>query len=127
MRMPGTDAPSPVESTSTSGQQEPARTIPEWCEGKRICVATYYKLKRLGLTPDELHVPGTNIRRITPEADREWIARMAELTKTKEYKREAERRTALAKKAGDIAARSPNHISEVRKARTAGRRKAAAR
>jgi hypothetical protein len=51
------------------------------------------------LTPDELHVPGTNIRRITPEADRAWIARMAELTKTKEYEREAERRTDLAKKA----------------------------
>jgi hypothetical protein len=111
-----TDAPSPVESTLTSDKQEPARTIPEWCEGKRICVATYYKLKKLGLTPDELHVPGTNIRRITPEADRAWIARMAELTKTKEYKREAKRRTDLAKKAGTLAAESLKHVSKRRKA-----------
>jgi hypothetical protein len=68
------------------------------------------------LTPDDLHIPGTNIKRITPEADREWIARMAELTKTKEYEREAERRSALARRAGDMAARSPNHVSQ-RKAR----------
>jgi hypothetical protein len=88
--------------------------------GKRICVATYYKLRRLGLTPDELHVPGTNIRRITPKGDREWIARMGELTKTKEYEREAERRTALAKKAGKLAARSSKHVSQIK------RRKAAA-
>jgi hypothetical protein len=112
--MPGTDAPSAIESTS--GKQEPARTIPEWCEGKRICPATYYKLKRLGLTPDELHVPGTNIRRITPEADRAWVARMAELTKTKEYKREAQRRTDLAKKAGKLAAKSLKHVSQRKKA-----------
>jgi hypothetical protein len=111
--MSSTDAPSSVEITS--GKQEPARTIPEWCEGKRICVATYYKLRRLGLTPDELHVPGTNIRRITPEADRAWVERMAELTKTKEYKREAKRRTALAKKAGDLAARSSKHVSQVKR------------
>jgi hypothetical protein len=94
-----------------------ALTISEWCRAKGICIATYYKLKKLGLTPAELHIPGTNITRITPEADREWIARMAELTKTKEHAREAERRVAMAKKAGDKAAQSPKHISQVRKAR----------
>jgi hypothetical protein len=114
--MSGTGASSPSENASTLDEQEVARTIPEWCKGKRICIATYHKLKKLGLTPDELHIPGTNIKRITSKADREWIARMAELTKTKEYKREAERRTALAKKAGDMAARSPKHISQRKKA-----------
>jgi len=102
-----TDAPSPAESTPASDKQEPARTIPEWCEGKRICIASYYKLRRMGLTPDKLHVPGTNITRITPEADRAWIARMAELTKTKEYKREAKRRTDSAKKAGRLSILDP--------------------
>ena len=96
-----------------------ALTISEWCRAKGICIATYYKLKKLGLTPAELHIPGTIIKRITPEADREWIARMAELTKTKEYKREAKRRTDLAKKAGKLAAKSSKHVSQVRKARTA--------
>jgi hypothetical protein len=124
--MSGTAAPSPSENAVTPNEQEVARTIPQWCQSKQTCIATYHKLKKLGLTPDELHIPGTNIKRITPEADREWIARMAELTKTKEYKREAERRTALARKAGDMAARSPKHISQTRKASIARRRKAAA-
>jgi hypothetical protein len=119
--MSSTAVPSgPVESALTPDQQEPARTIREWCASKRICIATYHKLKKLGLTPDELHIPGTSITRITAEADRAWIARMAELTKTKEYKREAKHRTALAKMAGDKAARSPKHVSQVK------RRKAAA-
>ena len=105
--------------TVTPDEQEVARTIPQWCQGKQICIATYHKLKKLGLTPDELHIPGTNIKRITPEADRAWIARMAELTKTKEYAREVKRRTDLAKKAGKLAAKSSKHVSQVRKARTA--------
>jgi hypothetical protein len=120
--MSSTDSTSP----SASAEHEVAHTIREWCESKRICLATYYKLRRLGLTPDELHVPGTNIRRITPEADRAWIARMAELTKTKEYEREVKRRAVMAKKAGDKAARSPKHVSQTHKAGIAGRRKTAA-
>jgi hypothetical protein len=118
MRMSDTNTNSPAE-------QKVARTIPQWCESKQICVATYHKLKRLGLTPDELHIPGTNIKRITPEADREWIARMAELTKTKEYERETERRSVLAKKAGKLAAKSPRHVSQTRKANNAKRRSSA--
>jgi hypothetical protein len=101
-----------------------ALTIPDWCRGKGICIATFYKLRKLGLTPAELHIPGTIIKRITPEADREWIARMAELTKTKQFEREAERRTAMAKKAGAMAAKSPKHISQVRKACTARKERA---
>jgi hypothetical protein len=46
---------------------------------------------------------------------------MNELTKTKEFEREAERRSYLAKRAGKLAAKSPKHISRVRKAR-AGRK-----
>jgi hypothetical protein len=111
MSMSSTDTP----SLSASAEHEVAHTVREWCESKRICLATYYKLRRLGLTPDELHVPGTNIRRITPEADRAWIVRMAELAKTKEYKREAKRRTYLAKKAGTLAAESLKHVSKRRK------------
>jgi hypothetical protein len=50
------------------------------------------------------------------KADCAWIARMAELTKTKEYAREVKRRAALARKAGDMAARSPKHVSNRGKA-----------
>jgi hypothetical protein len=52
---------------------------------------TSCKLRRLGLTPDELYVPGTNIGRITPEADRAWIARMAELTPAQDRRRGKDR------------------------------------
>ena len=36
------------------------------------------KLKKLGLGPDVLRVPGTRIERITPEARQAWRERMAE-------------------------------------------------
>ena len=89
-----------------------ALSVAEWCRAKGICVATYHKLKRIGLTPEELRVPGRNIIRITAEADREWVARMREMTKTKEYERETQRRRAMASKAGKIAGQSPLHVSK---------------
>jgi len=89
-----------------------ALSIAKWCRAKGISTASFFKLKRIGLTPAELHIPGTNIKRITAEADREWAARMLELTKTKEYEREAERRRAIASKAGKIAGQSPLHVSK---------------
>ena len=48
------------------------KTVPEWCKA----------LKNLGGGPKELEIPGTRIKRITPEADAEWEARMAELAKS---------------------------------------------
>jgi hypothetical protein len=53
---------------------------------------------------------GTRIKRITPEADAEWEARMAELAKSETARLEAERRRELAL-SGQIAAESPRHVS----------------
>jgi hypothetical protein len=76
------------------------------------------KLKKLGLGPDVLRVPGTRIERITPEARQAWRERMAELAKSETAQLEAERRRAQAAEAGKLAAQSPNHVSR----RTAKRR-----
>jgi hypothetical protein len=69
------------------------------------------KLKKLGLGPDVLRVPGTRIERITPEARQAWRERMAELAKSETAQLEAERRRAQAAEAGKLAAQSPNHVS----------------
>ena len=65
----------------------------------------------LGRGPDVLHVPGTRIERITPEARQAWRERMAELAKSETAQLEAERRRAQAAEAGKLAAQSPNHVS----------------
>ena len=53
------------------------KTVPEWCKARHLSRSTYHKLKNLGRGPKELEIPGTRIKRITPEADAEWEARMA--------------------------------------------------
>jgi len=58
------------------------KTVAEWCKARHLSRSTYHKLKNLGRGPKELEIPGTRIKRITPEADAEWEARMAELAKS---------------------------------------------
>ena len=45
------------------------KTVPDWCKARHLSRSTYHKLKNLGLGPKELEIPGTRIKRITPEAD----------------------------------------------------------
>ena len=58
------------------------KTVAEWCKARHLSRSTYHKLKNLGRGPKELEIPGTRIKRITPEADAEWETRMAELAKS---------------------------------------------
>jgi hypothetical protein len=95
-----------------------AMTREEWAASKSISIATYHNLKKRGLAPEELEVPGTNLIRITAKADREWEARMRELAATDEHKRERERRSATARIAGRLAAQSPRHVSRRKRAAT---------
>jgi hypothetical protein len=67
------------------------KTVAEWCKARHLSRSTYHKLKNLGRGPKELEIPGTRIKRITPEADAEWEARMAELAKSETARLEAER------------------------------------
>jgi hypothetical protein len=82
-----------------------------WCRAKGFSVSSGYKIKNSGLGPDLLEVPGIRGGRVTPEADRAWEMRMAELAKSQDAQLEAERRSALASAAGKIAAQSPHHVS----------------
>jgi hypothetical protein len=86
-----------------------SETFAEFARAEGFSLSTFYKLKKLGLGPDVLHVPGTRIDRITPEARQAWRERMAELAKSETAQLEAERRRAQAAEAGKLAAQSPNH------------------
>jgi hypothetical protein len=89
-----------------------SQTIGEFCRAERISKSVYYELKARGLNPDEFEIPGTRIKRITPEARAAWRERMAELAKSETAQLEAERRRELASIAGRAAAASPRHISK---------------
>jgi hypothetical protein len=86
-------------------------SLKEWRSRRNISTATHYRLKRLGLAPEELSVPGTAIRHITPKADQEWEERMKGLAQQEAAKLEQQRRVEQARAAGQAAARSPLHIS----------------
>ena len=88
-----------------------SETFAEFARAEGFSLSTFYKLKKLGLGPDVLHVPGTRIERITPEARQAWRERMAELAKSETAQLQAERRRAQAAEAGKLAAQSPNHVS----------------
>ena len=98
--------------------QKPSKTIPQFCEIENLSASSYYKLKRAGLAPDELHVPGTEIVRITATAYREWRERMATLARTKEAEIERARRAEQRRAAGKSAAVSSRHVSRRRAGRT---------
>jgi hypothetical protein len=89
-----------------------SQTTTEFCQSEHISKATFYDLRKRGLAPEVLEVPGTKIKRITSQARETWRARMAELAKAEATQLEAERRRELAAIAGRIAARSPKHISK---------------
>ena len=80
--------------------QQPSKTIPQFCEAENLSASSYFKLKRLGLGPDEMRFPGTEIVRITPEAHRAWRERMTELSQTKQAELERQRRVAQRRDAG---------------------------
>jgi hypothetical protein len=93
-----------------------SESIPEFCLAEGISKSSYYKLKKLGLAPDELRPPGTAIVRITTQARTAWHMRMEELRKSQAAELEAARRHAQTAAAGKRAAASPLHISNRRKA-----------
>jgi hypothetical protein len=89
-------------------------TIKQFCVAENMAECTFYKLQKLGLTPETIVFPGTRIVRITARARRQWHERMLELSRSRAAKREHERRVELARRAGAAAAASPRHISRQR-------------
>jgi hypothetical protein len=91
---------------------ERSQTFREFCTAEHISPSTLYGMLKRGLGPDVLEVPGTKIKRITPQARIAWRERMAELAKSKSAELERTRRHALAVAAGQAAAASPLHVSK---------------
>jgi hypothetical protein len=98
-------------------RDEQARTLTrqEFCALERMSLSTYAKLRRLGRGPDEVRFPGMAFTRITPQARAEWHARIEEWRKSEAAELEKKRRSAIAKRAGERAAKSPLHVSKKRK------------
>jgi hypothetical protein len=107
---------------SVEERPERAQTIGEFCAAENISVASYYKMRRLGVGPREERVPGTAIIRVTPEARRAWHLLLAEMRHSREAELEERRRSAHATHAGKIAAASLLHVSRKRDT-SGGRRK----
>src|SRR5262245_23900614 len=87
-----------------------AFTIREFCKAHGLCISSYYKLKRLGFAPREMHLAG-NIIRISIEAAAEWRAarenpKAAEID---EFALLAEQRKERSRKAAKKAIESPEH------------------
>ena len=85
-------------------------TIIAWCRMRGINPATFYNWQAKNRAP-EVTDTGVGGPRITPEADQQW-EKHAAFAKSDEARKEAERRTAKAKKAGKLAAKSPLHVSK---------------
>jgi hypothetical protein len=92
-------------------------TVQEFCRTESMSLSTYYKMRRLGYAPTELHIPQTAVVRITHEAHREWRERMVKLGQSKQAELERQRRSAQRRAAGESAAASPKHISRCRAGR----------
>jgi hypothetical protein len=82
-----------------------AMTIGQWCAAKKVSRPYYHKLQQKGLGPKTIRI-GTRIVRITVEADREWVERMAKLAEAKKAQRERERHREWASRAGKAAVES---------------------
>jgi hypothetical protein len=87
-----------------------AFTIREFCKAHGLSIATYYKLKGLGLGPREMHLAGSLIR-ISTEAAAEWRAAREnpKAVEIKEFARLAEQRQERSRKAAKKAIESPEH------------------
>jgi hypothetical protein len=51
-------------------------SIPAFCAAENISKTTYHKLRLLGLGPEEMRFPGTDIVRITFENRKKWHERI---------------------------------------------------
>jgi hypothetical protein len=118
-----------VKSKHTPEQSDDlgrAITPREFMVAEHLSPSSYAKMRRMGTAPREFIIPGTRIRRITPEAHREWRQLMAVYTASTAARLEEARRSVQASQAGKIAAQSPLHVSKRKlatQADKAGKRK----
>jgi hypothetical protein len=96
------------------------KTIEDWTRNEDISAASFYKLKRLGLGPYELRLPGTNIVRII-ESSGHWRQRMLEVSATKSAKLATSRRREQTKAAAQRSIASEQHIRHQRRRAAIGK------
>jgi hypothetical protein len=77
-----------------------AMTIAQWCEAQKVSLPYYFKLQRKGLGPKTIRI-GTRFVRITVEAHREWVARMAKLAEGKKAQQERARKLKWTQRGGN--------------------------
>jgi len=59
-------------SNSTEADEGRTLTVREFCEAERICLASYFSMRKRGYGPAEVRIPGTKIIRITQQARKTW-------------------------------------------------------
>ena len=89
--------------------EERAMTIADFCYRENLSRSLYYKLKRVGLGPEETRI--LNLVRISPEARAKWHAILAERRQSAAAALESERKRVQTAQAGRLAAQSPKHVS----------------
>jgi hypothetical protein len=99
---------------------EASLTLREFCEVEKICLASYYKMRKRGHAPVETRIPGTTIIRITPEARRQWHQMLTAIAQSDAARLEAARKHAASVIAGRAAAASPLHVNARRLAARGG-------
>jgi hypothetical protein len=95
----------------------PGLTISELCRIMHISEPTYYKVRRKGYGPKETRIERTVT--ITFPHFLEWKEKLRDPAIVEELKRLAHEQ---GKRAGAAAARSPQHVSNTRRATRKGRR-----
>jgi len=92
----------------------PNLLLPELCAVDRISLTTYFKMKKLGIGPRETHF--LDAIRVTPEDRRAWHRKLQKQHEKKSSQLAQERRNAMRRIAGRMAAASPRHVSKRRHA-----------
>jgi hypothetical protein len=64
----------PITSARAKDIVPECYTVGEFCVAHRIGLNTYYKLRKAGKAPDEMHPPGTKKVLITKESAARWRA-----------------------------------------------------
>jgi hypothetical protein len=91
---------------------EPSKSIAEFCLRENMSKATFHLLARKGLGPKTIR-EGAFVRVV--ESHKSWRDRMLWHSQQADAQREQQRRREQAVAAGKLAARSPLHVSKRRK------------
>ena len=108
------------DARQTSDYEQQVFTVSEFCIRNRISRPTFFKLMRNGRGPRVMRLG--HIARISIDAERDWRKAMEAEAASEKESLEHQRRVKQSGEAGKIAAAQENHISAVRRRKTAAAR-----